>query len=399
MNTDCKHNKDEFNEAKPIEKVPTFTCMAMNKSPVSTKRSFDESLSSLTILNKHSDCEYENRDGSPKKQKVERWIVPNAQPIPTYPLEPMAFHVNEDVQIVATRIDRCLKARSIEVNFDSCKARAICTTDDFMKYYVTLYDASSGVNGKKGTVVEVQRRKGCGMRFAEERRAVTNAAKGNEDSTQKEKQSFQLCIPPSMVESEVLAPPSDDYLTVILEGVVENAHSRSNRDGLLMSLDHLACMTNPMKASPQFSLRVARMILANDAGIRDLIGTILSSTHQDEVSVKTRHSGLAVMSNSLDVLSNSSSVEEWTDGSNEWFVHSLLPSLTIDIGRCKCLHNAFLSVKCLWLLVKTCPDVRMKAKSDCELMDHLENAVTMGERNHLKLEEEARLAVHALVCH
>jgi len=403
MNNDnTKNDKCSAPTRRQIEKAPIFNCMQMNTQQTTIKTDFCGSPRYNNSTKRSYGGFRDKSDDNHKKQRIERWIVSKAQPIPSYALERGTILIHEDAQTVATWIDADIKARSVEAIFDSDKALAICTTESFLKYYITLYDAISGVDGKKGTIIEVQRRKGCSLEFMKQRRAILSAAKGNKDTIRNDTQGDYLSIPPSMMDECSRSPPSDEFLKGTLERVVDQFHTNSDRDGQLMSLDHLACMTNPDTSNSQTSLRVAKMIIENETGIRDIIGIILSSSYQDEVSIKVRHSSLTIMANSLGVLFKNQNIfndDQLAQEGQEWLVHSLLPCLVDDIGGCKSLHNAFLSSKCLNLLVKNCPAVRMKAGTDRKLMDNLENAATMGEVNHLKLEREAKFTINALVCH
>mmetsp|Transcript_12085 Transcript_12085/g.17611 ORF Transcript_12085/g.17611 Transcript_12085/m.17611 type:complete len:369 (-) Transcript_12085:54-1160(-) len=363
-----------------------ITMKKCNHANDTKKRSYDAS----SIDRDHDNC---------KKLKA-RWAVPMAKSLPSYPLERSVL-IDGNAQIVASRIDECLRTRSVQAIFNDDKVRAECTTDSFLKYYVTLYDSSRDrVDGKAGTIVEVQRRKGCPMEFVRERCAIINAARGYKDIVSNQKQ-IHLSIPASINELSSYRPSKED-LRDMLKGVVGQFHT-GYEDGRILCLDHLACMTNSDNANSQTSFQVVKMILECDIGISEIIGTILASPYGDELNVKMRHSCLVLLSNILDLLSADQTktipdnlIAE--QGQEDWLVQSVLPCLIVEIKSCRCLHNACLSSKCLRLLVTSCPAVRTKA-TNCELMNVLENTVSLAEKNHAKLEKETKFAINALVCH
>lgn len=112
------------------------------------------------------------------------WIVTDEN-IPVLPeLHPLeytaTFVPHTRAAVVAERIAKCLKLRSVSVDYtaDGKKAKAKCTTRDLppVEFRVFMY------RGKKsyahGIIVEVQRRLGFSMNFVMDMKAILNAAKG-----------------------------------------------------------------------------------------------------------------------------------------------------------------------------------------------------------------------------
>mmetsp|Transcript_3311 Transcript_3311/g.4992 ORF Transcript_3311/g.4992 Transcript_3311/m.4992 type:complete len:346 (+) Transcript_3311:784-1821(+) len=330
--------------------------------------------------------------GSPKPNhegvSTTRWNVESGNKIPSYPLE-RTVKVDATTKVVASRVDANIKKRSVQAEFDSDKARAICVTEGFLKYHVTLFDA-----GNNQTLVEVQRRKGCSMEFRRERLAIINAAKGSFTQTQS---MPRLTIPPDLVSESKYAPPSYEDITAMLENIVLSLHAK-HRDSKLLALRHVAGMTDIETANVHTSFNAAKIILDSEIGVREIITDYLVSGPQDETGIMMRHSGLTILTNCLTLLEKGDKIEELSKKENIWFTESLFPSLVEDIKRCKSYHNAFLSSKCLCMLLKKSSIVRATAREDDDLRDILEKAASIGQKNHNKLHDEAESTIRALEC-
>lgn len=314
-----------------------------------------------------------------------RWNVVSANKIPSYPLE-RPVKVDGTPNAVATRIDESTRKRSVQGEFDSEKARAICTTSSFLKYHVTLFDGGDNV-----TIIEVQRRIGCALEFRKERLAIINAAKG----THSQSQSMpRLTIPPDL-ECKV-APPSEEEVTAMIESAVLRLHEKQ-RDSRLLSLHHLACMTDAEKANTDTAYKAALIILDSDIGVREIITEYLMSGPQDETGIKMINFALQVLTNCFTLLEGDT-IEELSKKEHSWFTESLFPSLIDDIKYCKSYHNAFLSSKCLCVLIKKSSIMFTTAQDNEGLRDILEKAALIGEKNHANLYGEAQSTIRALKC-
>lgn len=356
---------------KVVEKVPPYKSVPMGSRP-------------LVRLQKEAGT---IKELSRQVVDASRWIVESGNKLPSYPLE-RTVRVPAHPKVVASRVDENIKKRSIQAEFDSEKARAICTTESFLKYFVTLFEDDEG-----GTILEVQRRKGCSLEFRKERLAIINAAK---DSFTQTRSMPRLVIPPELVSKCKYQPPSEEEIMEMINNDVLNLHAK-HRDVKLLSLRHLASMTDAEKANPDTSLVAARIIMDSEVGVREIITTHLP-TSKDETSIMMRHSGLTILTNCLALLEGGDEIEELSLRDRTWFAGSLFPSLIDDIKDCKSYHNAFLSSKCLCMLIKKSSVVRETARDDDDLRDILENASSIGQNNHAKLHDEAESTIRALEC-
>jgi len=314
-----------------------------------------------------------------------RWNVHSGNTIPSFPLE-RPVEVNATPKVVAARIEKNMQKRSIQVEYDSEKARAVCVTSTFLKYHVTLFDGGDNV-----TSIEVQRRKGCPLEFRKERLATLNAAK--DISTQS--QSMPLLTIPQQLQDKY-APLSVEEITAMIKTDVGHLHAKS-RESKLLSLHHLASMTDAAKANEDTAHKAAKIILESDIGVRNIITDYVVSGPQDETGMMMKSFGLTVLTNCFTLLEKDA-VEELSGKDNVWFKESLFPSLIDDIKQCKSYHNAFLSSKVLCMLLKKSSIVRDIARDCDDLRNILENALLIGDKNHAKLHLEAQLTIRALEC-
>jgi hypothetical protein len=165
-------NQAEFSETFP-------NCLHMiTKSNSKFKKMSQEPQPPPTHTEKVNDCKRTNtRQLLNIPTRKLRWLVKNAAPIPDLPLETHGrIPINGTTALtVASRIEECLRKRSIDVEFNADAAQAKCKTENFVIYKIYLYQ---GVVKKNTIIVEVQRWKGCGIEFIHERNVIFSAAKG-----------------------------------------------------------------------------------------------------------------------------------------------------------------------------------------------------------------------------
>lgn len=89
------------------------------------------------------------------------------------------FVVGKKPVEISMSIALFFKQASIIANYDSKKAKASCTTPDFVKFQVRLHNGRGTFSN--GIVVEIQRRRGSSMSFLKVCNLILNAAEGNKE--------------------------------------------------------------------------------------------------------------------------------------------------------------------------------------------------------------------------
>lgn len=353
-----------------VEKSPVFSCAKMDTNPPVQLAS--------GLMQTYMKAPPPSEQISKGVSSCFRWVVKRGKAIPTYPLE-RTTRVNFPVNIVASRVDDMIKKRSVQAEFDNEEPRAICTTDSFLKYHVNLFDA-----GSDATIIEVQRRTGCSLEFRKERTAVICAARGESVPSE----PCRLSIPADLLVNSSYLPPTDDDIMKMIENIVTQLHTK-HRDGQIMCLRHLAGMTDATTSGTDTSSKAANIIMNSEIGIREIMTDHLFSGAQDDTAIMMRNSGLTVLMNSLGLF-KAEEIEELSKKENIWFTESLLPSLIDNVKSCKCLHNAYLSARCLLILLKNSSILLATARQENDLEDVINGAISKGEKNHEKLFQEAK---------
>eukprot|EP00594_Rhizosolenia_setigera_P011356 CAMPEP_0178978668 /NCGR_PEP_ID=MMETSP0789-20121207/25340_1 /TAXON_ID=3005 /ORGANISM="Rhizosolenia setigera, Strain CCMP 1694" /LENGTH=440 /DNA_ID=CAMNT_0020668539 /DNA_START=583 /DNA_END=1905 /DNA_ORIENTATION=+ len=121
------------------------------------------------------------------------------------------FIPDTDPSIISSRVSNALKQRSVQTEYCSRKAKAICMNAEMIKYHVQLYRGKG--SRSDGVVVEIRRLDGSGRSFFQDSKAILNAAEGDYDSCQprqiKKRSSYGTCDARQVVQSSLRRPVSE----------------------------------------------------------------------------------------------------------------------------------------------------------------------------------------------
>lgn len=340
------------------------------------------------------------------KKPGERWNVSidNAPEEPWYPLE-NTVRFELPINVVAEKIDVLVQERSVFATFDSENAVAKCITGCYTTFHVNLFianddreedaDGASSRANRSSTIVEIQRRKGCPMVFAKERRCILDVLEGVKPSPMPMKNPA-FAIPDCLAGQ--YQPQGIDELKSTLESI-SNQLLSPNRDVQLMSIRNLACMTNPETSFQSSCENIAKIIVESNLSLRETITSLINGRIIDQKHAQIRNAALTTIVNIFVVLVKVKSLEVTIRGGQEWFNETLLPHLIEDIKNCDCIHNACLSSKCLGILLSNSEIFRAHAKElGLGLLSVLEEAVARGAGLHQNLHDEAQSTLNALQC-
>lgn len=334
-----------------------------------------------------------------------KWNVTEAKPMPIWDLEFGSVQIDASPNVVSSRIDDCLRNRSIQVKFDSKNAEAHCITGDCLHYNIYLY---AGKNNS--TFVEILRQRGCGFQFRSERRAVLDSANEMHKTSlvSKRQRSFEV---PSEVKNlckrtrrfeipaelkAMCSPPSKSELENELERLSDEMHS-NRRETVLVALQNLVCMTNNAPATDACNL----IMLSTSCQILDAVLAIYDSESKKELrdifSDQVCYACLETFQNVLAsfVKNNSHGV---LDLEKRSLMDKLIPSLFFSIqgDKLKHSHQAYCALRCLSLLVDNsqfaCARIR-----DLDTFHAMEQAIAFGSREHMLLEKTAMIIQNKLI--
>jgi len=121
------------------------------------------------------------------------------------------FIPDTDPSIISSRVSNALKQRSVQTEYCSRKAKAICMNAEMIKYHVQLYRGKG--SRSDGVVVEIRRLDGSGRSFFQDSKAILNAAEGDYDSCQprqtKKRTNYGTCDARQVVHSSLRRPVSE----------------------------------------------------------------------------------------------------------------------------------------------------------------------------------------------
>jgi len=371
---DMNETKPAFRSVNTRQQIPTL----IKPSMISGKSSPEYLVGRSNVMSK-------------RRQSRGRWIVAAAKPIPFFGLDTGSVEINFNAAIVAARIDDCLRLRSVEVDFDSDNAEAICKTSRFLEYKICLFESNDGAS----TFVEMMRIHGCGYEFRAEREAVMNAAKGLGVVTLAPPKP--LPIPAELMQKYV--PPSDSELESTIHRACDALHS-SNCHCVLFALQNLAAVTNTNNSHSATAHKTSMLIMENESNIRDVILAIYLAKAQnatDDVSDQIGQACLTIMEHGLQSLAANNS--GYLDQTYTEFAEKLIPRLIQDIKQCDCSRtsNSCLALQCLNLILKHSSRACQTAQ-EIGLRDTIAHAEEYGRREYLKLEHLARSTIEVLQC-
>lgn len=308
------------------------------------------------------------------------WNVVNAKPVPVYGLEKGTVHIEDEPCIVSSRLESSFRVRSVQAQFDTEAAEASCKTIDSLKYKVFLFAGADN-----STHLEVMLMKGNRREFKREREAIISAAKGLGAVERAPDVSRNFTIPSSM-KSLYVAPKMND-LEMTLNRANDQIHS-SHRDETLFALEDLSFRTNGKKAHTETAHKLSVLLMQNKGGICDLIVSsyvAMSGDMKDETSAQICDACLSILENGINSIIKS---DDFLDQECRFLIEQLVPSLVQNVKSLKCHRHTCLALRCLSLLVNN-------SSLACKTVDRtiiggvIEQAVKIGKREHLMLEEAA----------
>lgn len=316
-----------------------------------------------------------------------RFSIRDAQDFPSFPLE-RPIKTNKSLTDITKIVDDSMRNRSVEATFIPEDARAVCLTDDFVKYHVNLFKGTDGC-----ILVEVQRRKGCSLSFRKERLALVDALEGRPVRVQNVP---VLRIPPELIE-EMGGFPTVDEIKAIADNCIGQIHEKNN-DAKLIAFQHMASMTDPEKSSADSAEKAALVIMNPTSGADTAIlsAIALGKKSSEEFPVMITNACLRIFVNCLKTLSTNGDEYNRIINDAGWPVGELLPLLIDTIHKRHCLHNSHLAMDCICTLLAKSPRILEAVKESANYRNVIEEAVSVGKMNHAKLEKVSKEALRLL---
>lgn len=264
----------------------------------------------------------------------------NLEMIPQdFPLERTHREISCDASEVANRISECLRVLSIDAQYDNENARAKCKTTDYVKFRIRLY---AGSEEGQPVIVEVQRRCGSASSFMRSCRAVLDSAEGlkqiQASANKTAGPSFSVANMKCLQSLPVSLKPNPDADAAAAFDTAANLCKSLMRDTVLMGLQDLGTLTDPLKTSPMVAARVSKWILQGEEkhSLRDILSAlaIKSTAPEDpeddpsQISDQQRHYAIVVFANALDMCSKDGFLSGVVSGdASIWIQSQLIPSL------------------------------------------------------------------------
>jgi hypothetical protein len=315
------------------------------------------------------------------------WIANNE----SVPILPSFYHVlpssvsipNGRANLIAGRIKKILRDRSIVATYHSFGAKADCTTKYHVRFRIRLY---RGKGADRDTIiVEIQRLEGFEVMFQKDVYAIFDAAEGR-------------MADPLLDEVEptfdIANDDDDDMYTQSTLDLVANilfpGDGKADDKQIQIAISVLMSATNPGKVGRE-AIRISRIFLISESStrVRDFIVSNACSFNV-EPSLTTRYK--RVKHQSLEILANISSClhSVLEETSNLPLMESLFPHLIYLVENASVDPQAA-SWACLIL-----KNINLSQSLDNEecirLKDTLSDARTYGNKAHGDLER------HSLEC-
>lgn len=284
-----------------------------------------------------------------------------------FPLERTHREIRCDASEVAKRISTSLQKLSIDAEYDNEKAKAKCKTMEMVKFRIRLY--ASGENGQP-VVVEVQRRSGSTSSFMRSCRAVLDAAEGSEAITATKKSpALRGKFPPPMknlgamkcLQAVAIAGPSAQEEASQAFDSAANLCKSGKHDSVVLGLQSLCSLTDPVKTSPMVSTLVSKWVLLGHEThtTRDEIMAVLDAVadeDDEELAViveQQKHFALVVLANALEMLSKDGSLSGAV-AEHSWFESALVPALLVAVKQAGgSASNAYAATRGVYCLMST----------------------------------------------
>lgn len=324
-----------------------------------------------------------------------------------FPLERTHREIRCDASEVAKRISTSLQRMSIDAEYDNEKAKAKCKTMECVKFRIRLY--AGGDNGQP-VVVEVQRRSGSTSCFMRSCRAVLDAAEGNEASggpkTVKQSAKFtprNIGAMDCLRSIEIPGPSPQEEAAMAFDSAANLCKSNMH-DSVILGLQSLCSLTDPIKTSPKVSTLVARWVLLGHEShnTRDKITAVLKlvpDEDDEELAVimeQQKHFALIVLANALDMLAKDGSLAAAIE-EHAWFETALVPALLVAVKQAgESASNAYQAARGVYCLLVTAPSSSLRMMEENGGVEVLKMAHEIGLATHDLLAGEAGRCLEAV---
>jgi len=284
---------------------------------------------------------------------------------------------------IGHRIANCLADMSIEAFYDNDNSEARAETSCNMVFYVRLFKSRYV---QDGVLVELQRSRGCCLKFHRVAHCVLEAAQGKMWKHEMRCQ-YHMPISPQMrekrerkssttklVRKETVEMSLDTTLSLLKKDI---------QDASMLAMESLKLYTDTNCTEVDDALIVARKVLykadscncTDDSEIHDAIVSLikywrLSSedlTDKAEYTIEKNHysimhhHALCVLGNSMSVLSRAGELVIALEN-DKWFEDEILTLLMRDIENTKVkTHNSYQATRILNLLVDASKALKEKA--------------------------------------
>lgn len=307
-----------------------------------------------------------------------------------FPLEKTYRQIeNVDASEVASRIVSCLTERSVHTSYNTEKGKAKCTTITNVSFRIQLFTTYDG-----HTVVEVQRRRGDGFRFMTECRAILDAAQGKRVS----RESYPRLAPISSMKclKNVMEKQKHSF-TADLEHA-ESMMSESSDDTLVLALEYVRDMSDPVKSSAGLVTAVSKQLTDTSTGLcKNMLSlleetaTELSKSGDDNESVVYKHQlALNILANMLTELKKSNALQAICDSAE--FEEIILPVIVHQIKKGRNNpHCTVFAVRCVTALASSPNALKLLLEQD--ITSYLQMAAVIGSELHAILEKEAETSL------
>ncbi len=299
-----------------------------------------------------------------------------------HPLEYTSVFVpHTRAAVVAERISKCLKLRSVNADYtaDGKKAKAKCTTCDLppVEFRVFMYRGKNSYS--HGIIVEVQRRFGFSMNFFNDMKAIFDAAKG----------ITTLETYNSIPELSLLSDDDNELMSFEAgEKMLQETIPCKN----LLGVQFFVSMTDHRKTSVSKSNIMTRRLLSKPC--QPSLKILMDFTQSSDESIHANI--LSVWTNMFSSLTSKDlSIVE---AHEEFFTTKLTPMLLEDIKSVKkSLQNTCVALRCVYNMLKKFPTVFFQSyKEESDFLEALEVAKDVGFIQHESLSRYAILILGVL---
>ena len=315
-----------------------------------------------------------------------------------FPLERTHREISCDVTEVAKRISDSLQRLSIDAKYDNGSAKAKCKTMECVKFRIRLY---AGGDSGQPVVVECQRREGSTNCFMRSCRAVLDAAEGVEASKSAAPKKF--AVPPMNVgamkclQSATVKGPSPEEEAAAAFDAAASLCKSDKRDSVVLGLQSLCSLTDPLKSSPATAIKVSKWVLVGHEtqSTREDVSSILQLVAEDEeeelagLFETQKHYALIALANALDMCAKDGSLATAVT-EDSWFEETLIPALLTAIKGAKdAASNAYAAARGINSLLSSADAARSMVEA-LNGMATLKDAHAYGLENHDLLASETK---------